>query len=94
MSHDSQVATLPYESCSLATPLCGGTTTRAMFSATYEIVVSRALFCHRLRGKSHEAGKGERFSLARRAVCLFSPVESPVVKVFFILRPQGATKTL
>ena len=57
-----------------------------MFSATYEIVVSRALFCHRLRGKSHEAGKGERFSLARRAVCLFSPVESPVVKVFFILR--------
>ena len=28
MSHDSQVATFPYESCSLATPLCGGTTTR------------------------------------------------------------------
>jgi hypothetical protein len=28
MSLDSQVASLPYKSSSLATPLCGGTTTR------------------------------------------------------------------
>ena len=32
-----------------------------------------ALFCHRLRGKSREAGKGECLSDARRAVVWFSP---------------------
>ena len=34
------------------------------------------------------------FSPPARAVCLFSIGQSPVVKFFFILRLQGATKTL
>ena len=37
---------------------------------------------------------GERFSLARRAVCMFSHGRSPVVKVLFILAAKPPTTTL
>ena len=35
------------------------------------LYIKHGLFCPRLRGKSREAGKGERISLARRAVVWF-----------------------
>ena len=79
--------TLPYESCSLATPLCGGTTTRALLCATYEIVVSRSFVLPPLAGEVPRSGQGGAL-LHRppgRFAC-FPSGESPVVKVFFILR--------
>ena len=42
-------------------PASGGTTTRAKLRITYEKKPHGALFCHRLRGKSREAGKGDAF---------------------------------
>ena len=72
MSHDSQVATLPYESCSLATPLCGGTTTRALLRAIYENTASQSFVVPPPAGRrwwrSHQ--RGGCFSHARQGGCM------------------------
>ena len=72
MSLDSQSPTAPYESSSFATPLCGGTTTRALLRATYENASLRSFVVPPLqrRGRwwrSHQ--RGCRFSLARKGGC-------------------------
>ena len=67
-------------------PLCGGTTTRALLCATYEIVVLRSFIVPPLAGERwwRQPPKGGSFSHGR----------SPVVKVLFILAPQAPTTTL
>ena len=88
VSQDSQVATLPYESCSLATPQSGGTTTRAYFSATYKRNAIRSFVLPPLAGEVPRSGQGGALFPARRAVCLFSHGRSPVVKVLSKLAPN------
>ena len=64
VSHDSQVALLPYESCSLATAERWGN--KALKSSPFisGSTSKHGLFCHHLRGKSREAGKGEAITQA------------------------------
>ena len=49
---------LPYKSRSLATPLCGGTTTRAMLRVTYENTASRSFILPPLAGEVPRSGQG------------------------------------
>ena len=60
VSHDSQVASLPYESCSLATPMQGSRIKHREAPLRKRLCNKHGLLCHRLRGKgggaSHQRG--------------------------------------
>ena len=60
VSHDSQVALLPYESCSLATPMQGAEQPMLSVEQLMKRWNREALLCPRLRGKgggaSHQRG--------------------------------------
>ena len=89
VSHDSQVASLPYESCSLATPMQGSRIKHREAPLRKRLCNKHGLLCHRLRGKgggaSHQrgiafprpSGRLYGFSCCRKAAFILAPIRAP-----------------
>ena len=72
VSLDFRVTAFPYKSSSLATPLCGGTTTRTMLRVTYENTASRSFALPPLAGPFRRSpakrARGNAFPSPAKAV--------------------------